>query len=141
MLRLLRRYIFAAVICVCLFWLIIDLALIQWQKDVNNENETTGQDEGQIDQEFAPKEDSLQLIRTTEQSRKEHLVTIDYFKQFYVYSLNPQPGSAGMEGAAVKNADSEKEREQLGFKNYSFNELASSKISLERSIPENRDKS
>ena len=70
---------------------------------------------------------------------KEESVEINYFKKFYKYSLNPQPGSPGMGGKAVVNSPLEKVQEDIGFKNYSFNELASSKISLERSIPDNRE--
>ena len=44
-----------------------------------------------------------------------------------------------MEGAGVKNSVNEKPLEDIGFKNYSFNELSSSKISLERSVPDNRN--
>ena len=77
---------------------------------------------------------------TTEKTTtSDNLVLIDYFKQFYRYSLNPQPGSAGMEGAGVKNSVNEKPLEDIGFKNYSFNQLSSSKISLERSVPDNRN--
>jgi len=69
---------------------------------------------------------------------REELVDISYFKKFYKYSLHPQPGSPGMNGEAVVNPPLEKVREDIGFKNYSFNELSSSKISLERSVPDNR---
>ena len=54
--------------------------------------------------------------------------------------LNAQPGSAGMNGEAVINSASEKEKEDKGLLDYGFNELSSSKISLERTIPDNRDK-
>ena len=85
-----------------------------------------------------------QIVHTTtttteKTTSSDNLVLIDYFKQFYRYSLNPQPGSAGMEGAGVKNSVNEKPLEDIGFKNYSFNELSSSKISLERSVPDNRN--
>ena len=83
------------------------------------------------------------IVQTTTSTEKttssDNLVLIDYFKQFYRYSLNPQPGSAGMEGAGVKNSVNEKPLEDIGFKNYSFNQLSSSKISLERSVPDNRE--
>lgn len=66
-------------------------------------------------------------------------VTIEYFEQFYKNTLNPQPGSAGMDGEAVINSQNEKEKEDKGLLDYGFNELSSSKISLERSIPDNRN--
>ena len=69
---------------------------------------------------------------------KQHMVTIDFFKQFYKYTLDPQPGSAGMDGVAVVNPASEKKKEEKSLLDFGFNELSSSKISLERSVPDNR---
>lgn len=67
------------------------------------------------------------------------LATIDYFKRFYKPQLKPESSSPGMMGSAVKNSDGEKENEDQSIKDYGFNELSSSKVSLERSIPDNRD--
>ena len=104
-------------------------------KDLNNvRHETITNEVHKIETE--------KIIKVTTPFQNEaadNMVFIDHFKQFYHYSLNPQPGSAGMEGAPVKNSVNEKVREDLGFKNYSFNELSSSKISLERSVPDNRE--
>ena len=79
--------------------------------------------------------DKLDSLRPHERS----LVTIDYFKQFYKGILNPEDGSPGMNGAAVKNSAREKSAEDEKIKKYGFNELSSSKISLERTIPDNRE--
>ncbi|KAJ7382785.1 Polypeptide N-acetylgalactosaminyltransferase 3 [Desmophyllum pertusum] len=54
---------------------------------------------------------------------------------------SPESGGPGENGEAVHNnkddpAEASKEKE--GYKKYSFNELASVKISLERAIPDNR---
>ena len=70
---------------------------------------------------------------------KSELVPVDYFKKFYKNVLNPQDGGAGMDGAGVVNSASEKEAEEKSLLDYGFNELASSKISLERTVPDNRN--
>merc|ERR1712180_68577 len=70
--------------------------------------------------------------------KKEELVTITHFEQYYKYTLPLEEGSAGMDGAGVSNSANEKEKEKESLKNFGFNELASSKISLERTIPDNR---
>ncbi|XP_066912297.1 polypeptide N-acetylgalactosaminyltransferase 13-like isoform X1 [Clytia hemisphaerica] len=115
--RLARRYIFLAVIATSLFWLLIDLAAYRWRSSSSG-----GYQSGYDSQDL------------------KELVTIDYFRQFYKTSLNPQPGSAGMEGAAVINPAGEKQKEDKSLEDYGFNELSSSKISLERTIPDNRAK-
>ena len=69
---------------------------------------------------------------------KEELVTIDHFEQYYFHTMVVEEGSAGMDGAAVVNSANEKDAEELSLTHFGFNELASSKISLERSIPDNR---
>ena len=157
------------VIIFCLFWLCIDLMWIQWKKeDVKYEKPSKNfhkkQPRVEEEQNYGEKFVEKPIIKhheekykkhiknmnnrrtkyvvqstTTERTTSDNLVLIDYFKQFYKYSLNPQPGSAGMEGAGVKNSVNEKPLEDIGFKNYSFNELSSSKISLERSVPDNRE--
>ena len=167
MYRLIKRYIVTVIIVFCLFWLCIDLMWIQWRKEdikyvkpKNNfhkklpaeknsekikfvERPTTKYVETQKIKKDVRKLNFIKTKQRVETTRSmitsDNLVSIDYFKQFYKYSLNPQPGSAGMEGAAVKNSVDEKVQEDLGFKNYSFNELSSSKISLERSVPDNRE--
>lgn len=106
--RLTRRYIFAVIIITSLFWLFMDFTAFYWKK--NNKN----------------------FVSSSEK------VTIEYFEQFYKTILNPQPGSAGMDGQAVINPQDEKEKEDKGLLDYGFNELSSSKISLERTIPDNR---
>lgn len=64
--------------------------------------------------------------------------TIGHFEIFYKGILKVDPTSPGMNGKGVKNLPSEREREEQGLQQYSFNELASSKISLERTVPDNR---
>lgn len=115
--RLARRYICAAVIFTSLFWLLLDFTALFWNSrvvdsstlDVNKRNEDT-----------------------------EDIVNIDYFRRYYKTMLDPQPGSAGMNGQGVENPESEKEKEDKGLNDHGFNELSSSKISLERTIPDNR---
>lgn len=157
MYRLIKRYIVTVIIVFCLFWLCIDLMWIQWKKEdikyVKPMKEFP-KEQPQIEKEQNYREKSkheerqrkhiknVNIIRTTTTKRtttSDNFVLIDYFKKFYKYSLNPQPGSAGMEGAGVKNSVDEKPLEDIGFKNYSFNQLSSSKISLERSVPDNRE--
>ena len=113
--RLARRYVCTAIIFTSLFWLAIDLTAVMWNK--NND----------------------ELSNDRRDGSSNALVRIDYFKRFYKNVLDPQPGSAGMMGAVVRNPDSEKQKEDQSLEDYGFNELASSKISLERSIPDNRD--
>lgn len=118
--RLARRYICAAVIFTSLFWLLLDFTALFWNSrvvdsstlDVNKRNEDT-----------------------------EDIVNIDYFRRYYKTMLDPQPGSAGMNGQGVENPESEKEKEDKGLNDHGFNELSSSKISLERTIPDNRHSS
>jgi len=117
--RLARRYVCAAVIVTSLFWLIIDLIGIIISRRTNGLT-----NEG--------------ILKPKRFSNSE-LVTIDYFKKYYRNTLNPVSGSAGMDGAAVINSASEKEAEDKSLQDYGFNELSSSKISLERTVPDNRN--
>ena len=82
--------------------------------------------------------DRLDSIRPKE--KDADLVTIQYFKRFYKPLLNPAASSPGMNGASVKNSKNEKDTEDQSIKDYGFNELSSSKISLERTVPDNRDR-
>ncbi|XP_066912300.1 polypeptide N-acetylgalactosaminyltransferase 13-like [Clytia hemisphaerica] len=111
--RLYIRYLFIAILFILLCW-----SIFSWKKASN----------------------SSQLIERVAEKlhHKSKPVTIDYFKQFYKYSAERQPGGAGWDGAAVINAAGEKEIEEKKMKEYGFNELSSSKISLERAIPDNR---
>ena len=120
--RLARRYICAAVIVTSLFWLTIDIIGIMVSR--RNDNSKTDDDGG--------------ILKPRRYSKSE-LVPIDYFKKYYKNVLSPEAGGAGMDGAAVVNSASEKEAEEKSLLDYGFNELASSKISLERSVPDNRN--
>ena len=110
--RLYIRYLFIAILFILLCW-----SIASWKKATTS-----------------------RLIERVAQSvhHESKLVTIDYFKQFYKYSSERQPGGAGWDGAAVINPAGEKEIEEKKMKEYGFNELSSSKISLERAIPDNR---
>ena len=121
--RLTKRYICAAILLTSLFWVMIDLTALL----------LTGSEKASLTKYSVNDEISA--------GEKETKVKIDYFKKFYKNTLNPEPGSAGMEGQAVSNSVNEKIKEEKSFDDYGFNELASSKISLERSIPDNRDSS
>lgn len=117
--RLARRYICAAVVVTSLFWLTIDIIGIMVAKRSQTSKE--------------------QPVSITRRFRSSELVTIDYFKKYYKSVLNPEPGGAGMDGAAVANSAAEKVAEDKSLLDYGFNELSSSKISLERTVPDNRN--
>ena len=70
----------------------------------------------------------------------EKRVTINYFKKYYQPLLYSAPDSPGMDGKGVKNQPGDKKVEEGKIEDYGFNELSSSKISLERTVPDNRDK-
>ncbi|XP_047136155.1 polypeptide N-acetylgalactosaminyltransferase 13 [Hydra vulgaris] len=120
--RLTKRYVCAAILITSLFWIIIDFTALF----------LTGSEKVSLTRNYV--ENEIFADETTK-------VKIDYFRKFYKNILNPEPGSAGMEGQAVSNSVNEKAIEDKSFDDYGFNELASSKISLERSIPDNRDSS
>lgn len=129
--RLAKRYVCVLILVTSILWISIDLFAMLWK--------------GQLDVKGLHPEQSLLLTMNEDtinsiQSRENELVTIQYFKRFYKPRLNPASSSAGMNGASVENHKSEKEREDQSIKDYGFNELSSSKISLERTIPDNRDK-
>ena len=67
------------------------------------------------------------------------LVNINYFKRFYRPGLIPDPESPGMDGKGVSNLPGDKEQEEASLKDFGFNVVSSSKISLERTVPDNRD--
>ena len=118
--RLARRYICVAVLITSLFWLTIDIIGIMFAK--RNSDSIQKETPKYIDKKYTNSE----------------LVTIDHFKKYYKSLLHPPAGSAGMEGAAVINSANEKVKEDKSLLDYGFNELASSKISLERTVPDNR---
>ena len=120
--RLTKRYVCAGIFFTSLFWITVDFTAVLWSK---GDSSTT----------------SLRVGKDLDRQNGDNdiLVNIDYFKRYYKYMLNPQPGSAGMDGSSVLNSQNEKVDEDKRMFDYGFNELSSSKISLERSIPDNRD--
>ena len=131
--KLAKRYICVAILVTSIFWISIDLFAMLWNsrldvKVLNPEQSLL----------LSMSQESLDSLRPREKTKS--LVTIDYFRKFYRPSLHPPQSSLGMNGAAVKNNKDEKDLEDKSIKDYGFNELSSSKISLERTIPDNRDK-
>ena len=129
--RLAKRYICVLILVTSIFWISIDLFAMLWKS--------------QLDVRVLNPEQSLLLSMNKDRlesirPKEKDFVTIQYFKKFYRPNLNPAVSSAGMNGALVENSAEEKEREDQSIKDYGFNELSSSKISLERTIPDNRDK-
>lgn len=110
------------------FWLTIELILLSYTNRLNVE---FSQAKNQLPQAWKPglaSETSLEL-------------SIEDFRSFYVTRIPPIPAGPGEQGIAVynnKDDPAEQSKEKEGYKKYSFNELASAKISLERAIPDNR---
>ena len=108
------------------FWLIVELILLSYtnvelsQADINQ---------------------FLDSRRTASITFESSEASIEEFKSVYVTLIPPNPRGPGERGEAVQNDQDDPaqiSQEKEGYKKYSFNELASSKISLERSIPDNR---
>eukprot|EP00112_Aurelia_sp_Birch-Aquarium-sp1_P019291 Seg4740.1 transcript_id=Seg4740.1/GoldUCD/mRNA.D3Y31 product="Polypeptide N-acetylgalactosaminyltransferase 5" protein_id=Seg4740.1/GoldUCD/D3Y31 len=128
--RIAQRYVCAVVFLTSLFWISINF----FWRILNNGTAVKVIDPGQ----------SLILSldkRRLDSLRPRELVTIDYFEELYQPLVRTELSGPGMGGKGVKNLPEEKAREDQGIKDYGFNEVASAKISLERSVPENRDKS
>ena len=127
--RIAQRYICAVIFLTSLFWISINFFWRIW----NNGTGLKVIDPGQ----------SLILSldkRRLDSLKPRELVTIDYFEKLYKPLVHTELSGPGMGGKGVKNLPEEKAREDQGIKDYGFNEVASAKISLERSVPENRDK-
>ena len=108
------------------FWLIVELILLSY----------TNVELSQADINQFP--DSRRTASITFESSE---ASIEEFKSVYVTLIPPNPRGPGESGEAVHNDQDDPaqiSQEKEGYKKYSFNELASSKISLERSIPDNR---
>lgn len=114
------------------FWLTVELILLSYTNRLNDE-----QTKGNIE---------LPEAWNSRQSYENHpiadvLIPIEDFRALYVTSIPPNPDGPGEAGKAVYNDKDdplEVGKEKEGYSKYSFNELASAKISLERSIPDNR---
>lgn len=106
-----------------IFWLSIELILLNYTARLNYENERESYE--------------LNAASNTQTDLSEMLSVAD-FRAMYVTGLPPKLRGIGENGQAVVNKESEKAMEDEGHEKYKFNELASSKISLERAIPDNR---
>ena len=114
------------------FWLTVELILLSY---TNRLNVDQSQRKNELPEAWISRE------RNANNAIGDVLIPIDDFKTLYVTSIPPNPGGPGEEGKAVYNDKDdpvEVEKEKEGYTKYSFNELASAKISLERSIPDNR---
>ncbi|XP_029198465.2 polypeptide N-acetylgalactosaminyltransferase 13-like [Acropora millepora] len=127
-----RRYVYIVTIFfTSLFWLTIELVILSYTNNLNAEL-------SQLPGEWNPRHEKPQRIRDIS---GDVLIPIEDFRTLYSAMLTSKPGAPGEEGKAVyntKNDADEDSKEREGYRKYSFNELASSKISLERSIPDNR---
>lgn len=111
------------------FWLTIELILLGYTNRLNVEISRAD-----INQFSDSRRAATFAFETKEAS-------IEEFKAVYVTLIPPNPSGPGERGEAVYNDQDDPvqvSKEKDGYKKYSFNELASSKISLERSIPDNR---
>lgn len=104
------------------FWLTIEFILLSYTNRLNVE--------------FSQAKNQL-----PQASETSYELSIEDFRSFYVTKIPPIPAGPGEKGVAVyndKNDPAEVSKEKEGYKKYSFNEVASAKISLERAIPDNR---
>lgn len=127
-----RRYVVVTIFFTSVFWLTIELILLTYTNRLNV-------DPPQGKNAFP----EVWKSRGRDETRNfaDVLLPIEDFKTLYVTSIPPNPGGPGEGGTAVYNNKDdpvEESKEKEGFRKYSFNELASAKISLERSIPDNR---
>ena len=139
-----RRYIVFTIIFTSIFWLAVEFVLLAYSNNLSIEileqpfyggKLRDGSDKSIFD---IQNKNNGQSFEDSEPDQEKKIMSIDEFKSSYVSIVPVNPRGAGENGAEVKNDDSEAEVEKIGYKKYSFNELASSKISLEHSIPDNR---
>ena len=142
-----RHYIVLTVLLTSIFWLAIEFVLLAYSNNLNIdilEQPFYGgklrdiSDNSQISVRKERRKYEEDSFVDHEQAQEKKIISIDEFKSSYVAILPINPNGPGENGAKVKNDESEEEAEKTGYRKYSFNELASSKISLERSIPDNR---
>lgn len=127
-----RRYVVVTIFFTSVFWLTIELVLLSYTNRLNVEL-------SQAKNELPEARESQE--RNPNPAIADVLLPIEDYKTLYVTLIPPNPGGPGEEGKAVYNDKDdpvEVSKEKEGYKKYSFNELASAKISLERSIPDNR---
>lgn len=123
-----RRYVVVTIFFTSAFWLTIELILLSYTNRLNVE---FSQAKNQLPQAWKP----------VLASKTSDALSIEDFRSFYVTRIPPNPAGQGEQGIAVyndKDDPAEVNKEKEGYKKYSFNELASAKISLERAIPDNR---
>lgn len=123
-----RRYVVVTIFFTSAFWLTIELILLSYTNRLNVE---FSQAKNQLPQAWKP----------VLASKTSDALSIEEFRSFYVTRIPPNPAGQGEQGIAVyndKDDPAEMNKEKEGYKKYSFNELASAKISLERAIPDNR---
>lgn len=126
-----RRYVIVTIFFTSLFWLTIELIILSYTNNLNVEL-------SQLPGEWNPRYEKPERTRDIP---ADVLIPIEDFRTLYSSLLPPNPVAPGEEGKAVynnKNDADEESKEREGYRKHSFNELASSKISLERSIPDNR---
>ena len=123
-----KRYVVVTIFFTSAFWLTIELILLSYTNRLNVE--------------FSPGKNQFpQAWKPGLASETSHELSIEDFRSFYVTRIPPIPAGPGEQGIAVyndKDDPAELSKEKEGYKKYSFNELASAKISLERAIPDNR---
>ena len=114
------------------FWLTIELILLSYTNRLNGEEP---QARIELPKAWKPQVGDQNL------DMADVPLPIEDFKTLYVTLIPPNPGGPGEGGRAVYNDKDnldETNKEKEGYRKYSFNELASARISLERSIPDNR---
>ena len=117
------------------FWLIVEIIIFSYTNRLNVE---LSQGKDQVLGEWKPREERRNQNRDI---TADVLIPIEDFRTLYSSLIPSNPNGPGEEGKAVfndKDDPGEASKEKEGYRKYSFNELASSKISLERSIPDNR---
>ena len=127
-----KRYVVVTIFFTSAFWLTVELILLSYTNRLNVEQSQT---KNKLPEAWISRE------RNANNAIADVLIPIDDFKTLYVTSIPPNPGGPGEGGKAVYNDKDdpvEVNKEKEGYTKYSFNELASAKISLERSIPDNR---
>lgn len=126
-----KRYIVTTIFLTSSFWLAIELVLLNYTSRLNVEfqsNAEISQGKSKVNADVS-NPDELQ--------HGSDQIGINVFKGLYKTPI-PHILKQGESGEKVYNSPSEKEIEQGRFQLFQFNELASSKISLLRSIPDNR---
>lgn len=117
------------------FWLIVEIIIFSYTNRLNVE---LSQGNDQVLGEWKPREERRNQNRDI---TADVLIPIEDFRTLYSSLIPSNPNGPGEEGKAVfndKDDPDEASKEKEGYRKYSFNEIASSKISLERSIPDNR---